>query len=95
MNRQQQKKTHLQFLSRFSFFNIGATGFKPTLKVNKIIGQRKTKGQTFRQLLSIGSIGVDLGWTTLTSSLPHSKVDQSSTTMAWMKPAEAFTGQTF
>lgn len=42
---------------------------------------------TLRQLLSMGSIGVGLGRTTLTSSLPHSRTYHSSTTRAWTKPA--------
>ncbi len=45
------------------------------------------KHTTLRQLLSMGSIGVGLGRTTLTSSLPHSRTDHSSSTRARTKPA--------
>lgn len=42
---------------------------------------------TLRQLLSMGSMGVGLGRTTLISSLPHSRTDHSSITSARTNPA--------
>lgn len=45
--------------------------------------RNETTHVTLRQLLSMGSMGVGLGRTTLMSSLLHSRTDQSSTTRAW------------
>lgn len=45
---------------------------------------------TFWQLRSIGSTGVALGWVTLTSSLPHSRLDHSSVISALMKPRKKY-----
>lgn len=45
-----------------------------------------THTDTLTQLRSMGSIGVGLGRTTPTSSLPHSRADHSSMTSARTKP---------
>lgn len=41
---------------------------------------------TFWQLGSMGSTGVDLGWVTLTSSLPHSRLAHNSVISALINP---------
>lgn len=49
--------------------------------------QRKLESsRTLWQILPVWSMGAGLGRTTLTSSLPHSRADHSSTTSARTKP---------
>lgn len=45
---------------------------------------------TFWQLGSMGSTGVDLGWVTLTSSLPHSRLAHNSVISALINPKQNY-----